>query len=323
MKEKLAPIILFAYNRPWHTEQVLQALKRNLLADQSELIIYVDGPKINATEEQIKLINQVHEVVQKELWCKTVELHFADRNIGCRDSIIQGITNVLGRNDAAIVLEDDIVTSQYFLLFMNKCLEFYRNKKAIFSISGTTLHENMMTLPDDYDYDVFVSLRQLNSGWATWSDRWCLIDWNFNFVPDFLQNKVLVESYSRGGDDLVPMLLDQLEGRSDAWDIQFTYNHFIHHAVSILPRFSYIQNIGGDGSGTHHFELNANLNFDLNKSVEAPRLLDIIYEDKRIINLFYNAYCMRKRPLWKKILNRISQLLVEKKVFVLKKKIYV
>jgi len=48
------PIILFTYNRPWHTERVLEALKENELADQSELIVFVDGPKENAGADQIK-----------------------------------------------------------------------------------------------------------------------------------------------------------------------------------------------------------------------------------------------------------------------------
>jgi hypothetical protein len=179
-----------------------------------------------------------------------------------------------------------------------------------------------MTLPDDYNYDVYVSLRQLNSGWATWADRWNQINWDLNFIPDFIQNNILMESYSRSGDDLIPMLLDQIEGRSDAWDIQFTFNHFIHHAVSILPRYSYIDNIGADGSGTHHFDTKI-LHFDLTKSIKEPRLLDIIYEDRRIINSFYDAYCLQKRPFWKKIINRISQMIGFKRVFVVKKKIYV
>lgn len=319
----LAPIILFAYNRPWHTEQVLQALKENELADQSHLIIFVDGPKEDATSDQKQLIEQVKVVAQKESWCKTVELHFAEKNIGCRDSIIQGISQVLQQYDAAIVLEDDIVTSPFFLHFMNRCIEFYRNYKAVYSISGMNLPETRMTLPKDYNYDVFVSLRQLNSGWATWSDRWNQINWNLDFVPDFVQNKALIESYSRGGDDLMPMLIDQLKGRSDAWDIQFTYNHFIHHAVSIIPRYSYIDNIGGDGTGIHHLDINVKLRFDLNKSIQEPRLLDVIYEDKRIINAFYNAFCAKKRPLWEKIINRISRKVLGKNIFVIKKRIYV
>ena len=144
---KIFPIILFAYNRPGHTLQVLQALKKNELADQSHLIVYVDGPKANATHEQIGKIEEVRRVVQQEQWCGSVEYHLAEQNIGCRNSIIQGITEVLQKYEAAIILEDDIVTSPYFLSYMNKCLNFYKNYKSVFSISGMTLPENQFKIP--------------------------------------------------------------------------------------------------------------------------------------------------------------------------------
>ena len=41
----LAPIVLFCYNRPWHTQQTLDALSLNDLAVASDLIVYCDGPK--------------------------------------------------------------------------------------------------------------------------------------------------------------------------------------------------------------------------------------------------------------------------------------
>ena len=44
----LSPIVVFAYNRPEHLSKVLNALSENYLANQSDLYIYVDGPK---TEE--------------------------------------------------------------------------------------------------------------------------------------------------------------------------------------------------------------------------------------------------------------------------------
>lgn len=319
---KIFPIILFAYNRPLHTEQVLQALKKNELADQSHLIVYVDGPKANATPEQIQKIEEVRRVVQQEQWCGSVEFHLAEQNIGCRKSIITGISHVLSQYDAAIILEDDIVTAPCFLNYMNTCLKVYQDKKAVFSISGMSPNENRFSLPDDYQYDVFFSHRQLNSGWATWADRWRMIDWSMDALNEMLADKRLLENYSRGGDDLIPMIKDQIAGRSDAWDIQFTYNHFIHHALSVIPRYSYIDNIGGDGSGTHHLDANASLHFDLSKSIANPRLPQKIYEDKEIINAFYNVFCATKRPLWKKIINRLSRMLGGKSVFVIKKKIY-
>lgn len=39
------PIVLFVYNRPWHTRLTIEALQENELANQSDLIIYTDGSK--------------------------------------------------------------------------------------------------------------------------------------------------------------------------------------------------------------------------------------------------------------------------------------
>jgi len=50
----LAPIVLFVYNRPWHTRQTLEALSKNVLADQSQLFVYADGPRVKAKSEEIR-----------------------------------------------------------------------------------------------------------------------------------------------------------------------------------------------------------------------------------------------------------------------------
>ena len=41
----LSPIILFVYNRPDHTKKTIEALKKNDLANKSELFIYSDAAK--------------------------------------------------------------------------------------------------------------------------------------------------------------------------------------------------------------------------------------------------------------------------------------
>lgn len=319
----LYPIILFTYNRPWHTEQVLRALKKNELADQSHLIIFVDGPKAGATTEQLKQIEEVRNIVQKEKWCATVEYHIAEQNIGCRNSIIDGITQVLNRYEAAIILEDDIVTSPYFLRFMNTTLNYYKEYKSVISISAYNFPKRKIFIPTDYKYDVYVSLRQLNWGWGTWSDRWENINWKKSFIPEFLEDKNRVNAFNRGGDDLSKMLLEEYQGKSDAWDVQFCYYHYMQHGVSIIPCNSYTNNIGFDNSGTHTLNQNAlTYENDLSICKEHPLLLDEIYEDSRIINAFYNNFTFKKRPLWQKIINRLSRMLGKENVFVIKKKIY-
>ncbi len=42
---KLAPIVLFTYNRFQHTIETLEALRANELAEDSEVLVYSDGPK--------------------------------------------------------------------------------------------------------------------------------------------------------------------------------------------------------------------------------------------------------------------------------------
>ena len=59
---KFAPIAYFVYNRPKHTKISLDALKKNKLASQSEIIIYSDGPKTNY-EDQNK-VDEVRNIIQ-------------------------------------------------------------------------------------------------------------------------------------------------------------------------------------------------------------------------------------------------------------------
>lgn len=318
----LAPIILFCYNRPWHVEQTLIALSKNELADQSVLYIYCDGPRENATEEQIENIKEVRKVVRKEQWCKEVHIIEAGKNKGLADSIIGGVTDVVNKHGSCIVLEDDLVSSPYFLKYMNKTLNFYKDYPCVFSVSANRPPLSKMQIPEDYQFDVFVCLRSYSTGWATWKDRWDRIDWSMDLFDKYKSNKSITEALSRLGDDFAPMMQMQEEGKIDSWAVRFGFMHFVHHAVAILPCNSYVTNIGFDGSGIHSGTVKNLYENDLSLSVKEPRLLDVIYEDRRLINTFYTAFTFTKRPLWKKAINFIARKLGKKPPFVIKKKVY-
>lgn len=68
---RYSPIILFIYARPDHTRRTLEALSSNTLAQESDLFIYADGPKENATEEQRERIRQTREVARSRQWCRS------------------------------------------------------------------------------------------------------------------------------------------------------------------------------------------------------------------------------------------------------------
>lgn len=317
----LAPIVLFVFNRPWHTEQMLNALSENQLANSSELFVFCDGPKTDASGMELNNILQVRAIVQQKMWCKQVTVKTYDTNVGCRDIIINGITEILSKYDKVIVLEDDIITSPTFLNYMNASLDYYENRKSVFSISGHSHSPEKYQIPSDYEYDVYVSPRIFNWGWGTWTDRWMQTDWDFNYYEAFIKSPFQIDAFNRCGEDLVKMLKEEYDGQSSAWDIQFTFAHFMNHAVSIVPCIPFTKNIGLDGSGTHCSNTQSTINEPLNDT-ERVKFLDILYEDKRIINLIHSSFCFKTRPLWQRVVNRLSRILGGKNVFVLKKRVF-
>ena len=132
----LAPIIVFAYNRPYHLRQTLEALSENDLSDQSNLIIFCDGPKNNASPEQLEAIKEVRSIAHAKKWCKKVIVEESEYNKGLADSIVNGVSSVVEEYGRVIVLEDDIVTSRGFLKYMNDALELYEHDDQVMHISG-------------------------------------------------------------------------------------------------------------------------------------------------------------------------------------------
>lgn len=74
--------------------------------------------------------------------------------------------------------------------------------------------------------------------------------------------------------------------------------------------------------GTHSGTVTATYENDLSQSVADARMLDMVYEDDRIINAFYNAFTYKRRPLWQKMINFIARKLGKNPPFVIKKRVY-
>lgn len=127
-----APIVLFVYNRPEHTKKVIEALQKNILAQESELFIFSDGAK-GASEDKVK---EVREYIRTIKGFKNVTIFESPKNKGLANSLIAGITDIVNRYGKIIVLEDDIVTSPYFLQFMNDSLITYENEEKVGTITG-------------------------------------------------------------------------------------------------------------------------------------------------------------------------------------------
>lgn len=248
MNKDYAPVILFTYNRPDHTKQVLDALAKNKLAIESDLYIFVDGPKGGIANKNNELTKEVVLGEQGKGRFKSVNVTVSPVNKGLAKSIISGVTEVIEKYGRCIVLEDDHITSVDFLRYMNDCLKFYEHDEKIWSISGFTYSLRSL---EKYDKQVYLSYRACSHGWATWIDRWQSVDWQVSDFANLKKSLSARRKFNRGGNDLYRMLNHQMNGERDSWAIRFCYSQSKQDKLTVYPRVSLIKNIGFDGSGTH------------------------------------------------------------------------
>jgi len=160
----LSPIVLFTYNRPWHTKQTIEALQKNELAQDSELFIFSDGWK--NVEDKPKVL-EVREYLKTIDGFKKINIVKRDKNWGLANNIIDGVTKIVKEYGKVIVLEDDLFTSPYFLKFMNEGLMRYKDEEKVMHISGYAFPIKKEELPD-----TFFLKPTSGRGWATRTRDW-------------------------------------------------------------------------------------------------------------------------------------------------------
>ncbi|MDD6210991.1 MAG: glycosyltransferase [Bacteroidales bacterium] len=240
---KLAPVVLFTYNRPWHTCQTIEALRKNEYAPESDLIIFSDGCK---DEQAKKGVDETRAYLRTVTGFKSVKIVEREKNYTLANNIIDGVTRVVNEYGRIIVLEDDLLTSPFFLKFMNEALEFYENIKEVISVHGYVypVKEN---LPVNFLLSHTDSL-----GWGTWRDAWSLFETDGALLLSKLKTGKLEKKFNFGNScDFIKMLERQIQGKNSSWAIRWYASAFLAGKLSLFPHRSFVFHNGSDGSGTH------------------------------------------------------------------------
>ncbi len=310
----LAPIVLFVYNRPDHTQKVLDALKNNPEAKDSELFVYCDGAKENATDSEKEKIEETRQVIREILGFKRVSLIESQINKGLANSIIEGVTEIVNKYGRIIVLEDDIATSSGFLKYMNDALEIYASTKKVMHISGY-----VFPFQDTNKKYVFFSKPTSCWGWGTWKESWSFFEKNVDYQIEQIEKRNLWEKFTVN--NTFPSYRDQLfqnkSGQISTWAIFWYASVFLKNGLSLHPSISLTNNIGLDGSGEHcgDFKLEDNPYYNIEladtifvkkkyyfSSIKENKLLEKFYTEK-IFNGKYlstrdKLYLFRKKYLF-------------------------
>jgi hypothetical protein len=293
------PITLFAYARTDHARRTVEALLQNYQASNHDLIVFSDAAR---SPEKQSAVDEVRAYLGTISGFRSITIHHRPHNFGLAKSIIEGVTQVLSDHERIIVLEDDMVTSPYFLTYMNEALDKYEDDERVICIHG-------YVYPVDQPLPEAFFLPGADCwGWATWRRGWILFNPDGQALLDDLKRRNLIKTFDfNGAYSFSKMLEGQIKGRNDSWAVRWHASAFLADKLTLHPGRSLVQNIGNDASGTHCGESDSH---DVVLSYSPINLSNVEVIPSKVGLEFFELFYRRIRTnFFKKILVQIRRLI--------------
>lgn len=310
--KKLAPVAIFVYNRLKNTTETLEALKNNYLAKDTDIFIFSDAP---ASAREIARVAKVREYIRSLSGFKSVTIIERKTNYYIEKNIIDGVTDIINKFGRVIVLEDDGVSTNNFLTFMNSALDFYYNEKKVMHISTFTF----IKMPENYNKTFFVSYTEnTGGGWATWNDRWDKFKWFQNEQEGLAEltdeQKIKIEMNG------VFKCLGNLKRKPIPWDICWSIAIIKNGGLTVNSPVPLIRN-NGLYNGTHFSIFNILYGKSL-FDIETQGIKEIIFDKdirenetaRELIKDFYIKFEGKERTMKNILISNLVSLLVKLKI---------
>jgi len=241
MNGNRAPVAMFVYNRLDNIKKTISCLAKNTLSAETDLTVFSDGGRDEKSWREVMEVRRFFR--ETALPMRSVRLIERPENYYLERNIIEGIGQILGESGRVIVLEDDILTSPFFLQYMNDALNTYEREPKVMHISGFT----NLNAPEKGD--VYLTRHMAGWGWATWADRWEGGFTHYESRAEALQGLSAEEiaAIEYGGN--FPCL-GSLDRKPIPWDICWEIGIRRLDGLCLSPTQTLVRNCGISG-GTH------------------------------------------------------------------------
>lgn len=235
-----SPVVIFLYNKNHLINRFLKIIRKCNNFKKYKFIFYSDLYTDPRDEKKVDYVRKkISEFKNKN---KNVEIKLRKKNFGLKKNIISGVNEIIKIYKKIIVIEDDLLVTKDFLDYMNSNLNFYQNKKKVFSISGYSPNFINST-----KYQNFFSYTPSSWGWGTWIDRWQ------KFKPIYKLNNSRLKKTRKifqltNYDNFVSFKDINIKKRN-LWAANFTYASLKNKNLNSFPFKTKVSNIGFDGSG--------------------------------------------------------------------------
>lgn len=260
------PVVFITFNRPDTTVEVFERIR---YAAPRKLYLVSDGARAYKEGEKQK-VQEIRAYLESHVdWDCTVEKVYAEQNLGCRDRINSALDYVFERDEAAIILEDDVCPDASFFEYCQVMLKHYKEDERIGIVTGCNL------CPEYHCDKPYMFSRLVEIwGWATWRRVWQ--NNKKAYTPEELHT-IRKSGFMRDywgkvyGRFMLRGLYDvEVRKTQAAWSYHFCNSVAMNHQLNITPPVNLIHNIGfgrqdatntvGEGSfefteGTMHFPI--------------------------------------------------------------------
>lgn len=242
----MAPVVLFAYNRKDHLQRTIEALNRNIGAQDTIVYVFSDGFKSN---EDSARVMEVRDYLHSLNLFKQLYIIERQDNIGLRKNIENGVSEIVTKYGKVIVLEDDILTSKFFLKYMNDALNKYEKNENVMEISGycvPTIHKGCKETAFLHFSDCW--------GWATWDRAWKYYTRDIDYLIRRFTLRDIYHFNFEGKANLWSQVIYNKTGLLNTWAIFWQASIYLNKGYMLYPTKPLVQNIGNDGTGEHKSE---------------------------------------------------------------------
>lgn len=302
--EMRLPVLITAFSRYETTRQVIEAVRK---VKPPRLYFSCDGPR---NEAERVVCDRVRSLVELVDWDCELHTLFHEQNLGCRSSMITGISWFFEKEEEGVILEDDIVPDPTFFQFAQELLEKYRDDERIWAIVGNNLSAQApIAHPDSY----WLSAHGYGAywGWASWRRSWKKFDEKLVKWPEVQRSGSFDKYYlSEAEKHEASMFFSMIHTGEmiTAWDYQFDFAKILAGAANIIPEANLCLNIGFGEGGTHTVNTSDNRNrTELHQArfpLKHPEPLELDHQR----DLAYFEAFILPSP-WQRIKNKVKVLL--------------
>jgi hypothetical protein len=245
------PILLITFNRPDHTRQVFDAIKKQRPA---HLFVFQDGARAGNERDAVNC-PAVRAIVDESIdWTCDFHTFYSEKNLGCGKGPATAISWFFDNIEQGIIFEDDCLPHPDFFEYCEILLEKYKNDERIAFIGGSSFQNPNKTYKESY---YFSSGFYGTWGWATWKRSWLDFDYYLETMDEKRMNKFIKKYFKEVRERVflkdIFSVVKENRLNETCWDYQFYFSEWEKNKLAIIPYVNLITNIGYDEMGTHTF----------------------------------------------------------------------